>query len=118
VTADFVYCRLHGSVELYNSGYTDAELDTWATRVRHWSHGRATDGNFVTGPTKDGKPRDVFLFFDNTDKLMAPGDARGLMRRLGVEWEPAPRVRGDGPGSQGDGRTASDPASTWSATVR
>lgn len=87
VTAGFVYCRLHGSVELYNSGYTDAELDTWAERVRNWSRGRATDGNFVTGPTDDGEPRDVFLFFDNTDKLMAPGDARGLMRRLGIEWE-------------------------------
>lgn len=87
VTADFVYCRLHGSVELYNSGYTDAELDVWAQRIRAWSHGRATDGSFVTGPTADGRGRDVFLFFDNTDKLMAPGDARGLMRRLGIEWE-------------------------------
>jgi uncharacterized protein YecE (DUF72 family) len=28
VTADFVYVRLHGSRELYASGYTDAELDT------------------------------------------------------------------------------------------
>ena len=87
VTADFVYCRLHGSVELYNSGYTDAELDIWAERVRNWAAGRATDGNFVVGPTDDGKLRDVFVFFDNTDKLMAPGDARGLMRRLGVEWK-------------------------------
>jgi len=88
VTSDFVYCRLHGSVELYNSGYSDEELDRWAERVRNWSLGQATDGNFVTGPTADGKARDVFLFFDNTDKLMAPGDARGLMARLGVSWTP------------------------------
>ena len=87
VTADFVYCRLHGSVELYNSGYSDEELDIWAERVRNWSVGAATDGHFVTAPTDDGVARDVFVFFDNTDKLMAPGDARGLMRRLGVEWE-------------------------------
>lgn len=86
VTADFVYCRLHGSVELYNSGYSEADLDSWAERVRNWAKGVATDGNFVTGPTADGKKRDVFVYFDNTDKLMAPGDARGLMRRLGVEW--------------------------------
>lgn len=86
VTADFVYCRLHGSVELYNSGYSGAELDSWAERVRNWSMGRATDGNFITGPTDDGKARDVFVFFDNTDKLMAPGDARGLMARVGVAW--------------------------------
>jgi uncharacterized protein YecE (DUF72 family) len=86
VTADFVYCRLHGSVELYNSGYSDPELDIWAQRVRNWAIGRPTDGNFVDGPTSDDKARDVFVFFDNTDKLMAPGDARGLMRRVGVEW--------------------------------
>lgn len=90
VTADFVYCRLHGSVELYNSGYSDAELDSWAERVRNWAAGRATDGNFVTGPTSDRVRRDVFVFFDNTDKLMAPGDAKGLMRRLGVEWGGCP----------------------------
>ena len=27
-------------------------------------------------------PRDVYVYFDNTDKLMAPRDARVLMRRL------------------------------------
>ena len=86
VTTDFVYCRLHGSVELYNSGYSEAELDAWADRVRHWSRGEATDGNFVEGALTDGRARDVFVFFDNTDKLMAPGDAAGLMQRLGVDW--------------------------------
>jgi uncharacterized protein YecE (DUF72 family) len=29
VTADFVYCRLHGSEELYVSGYDDKALDSW-----------------------------------------------------------------------------------------
>ena len=33
VTADFVYVRLHGSRELYASGYTDAELDEWAAKI-------------------------------------------------------------------------------------
>ena len=86
VTADFVYCRLHGSAELYKSRYSDPQLDAWAERVRHWSRGAATDGNFICDPVADGRKRDVFVFFDNTDKLMAPGDARGLMRRLGVHW--------------------------------
>lgn len=88
VTADFVYCRLHGSTELYRSGYSPAQLDRWAERVRHWARGAATDGNFVCGPVKDGRRRDVFVFFDNTDKLMAPGDAKELMERLAVEWMP------------------------------
>lgn len=31
--ADFLYLRLHGEIELYASGYTDAALDRWATRL-------------------------------------------------------------------------------------
>ncbi|HZY67527.1 MAG TPA: DUF72 domain-containing protein [Devosia sp.] len=86
VTSDFVYCRLHGNQELYNSRYSEDELDGWAERVRRWSSGEAQgDGNFVVPPLDDGRKRDCFVFFDNTDKLQAPDNARGLMRRLGVE---------------------------------
>jgi len=88
VTADFVYCRLHGSTELYNSRYTEDELDRWAARIRAWASGtQMRDGNFVCPPQADGRPRDVYVFFDNTDKLEAPGNARGLMARLGVTAE-------------------------------
>ena len=88
VTADFTYCRLHGNQELYNSRYSDEELDRWADRIRRWSNGTTNrDGNFIAPPLADRRRRDCFVFFDNTDKLMAPGDARGLMRRLGIERE-------------------------------
>ncbi|MBM3715815.1 MAG: DUF72 domain-containing protein, partial [Actinobacteria bacterium] len=60
VTADHVYVRLHGSQELYASGYGDDELDAWAARIRGW---RSGDGS------EDGMPRDVYVYFDN--------DARG-----------------------------------------
>lgn len=66
VTADFVYIRLHGEAELYTSGYTDEELDTWAERVRGW-----TAAGF-----------DVYAYFDNDIKVMAPRDAIDLARRL------------------------------------
>ena len=33
VTSDFVYCRLHGSEELYASGYDEASLEDWADRA-------------------------------------------------------------------------------------
>ncbi len=86
LTSDFVYCRLHGSVELYHSGYTDEELDLWAERVEAWATGAPmVHGEFISEPLVDGRPRNVFFYFDNTDKLKAPGDAQGLMRRLGVE---------------------------------
>ena len=82
LTSDFVYCRLHGSRELYRSGYGAAELARWARRIRAWRDGRPMrDGTFVGEPAK-AVPRDVYVYFDNTDKLMAPRDAQALMRRL------------------------------------
>lgn len=83
LTADFVYCRLHGSRELYHSAYGRAELARWARRVRAWRDGRPmTDGTFAGPLPKRQVPRDVYVYFDNTDKLHAPADARTLMRRL------------------------------------
>ena len=32
--------------------------------------------------------RDVFCYFDNTDKRQAPDNARELMAMLGVRWQP------------------------------
>ena len=85
LTADFTYCRLHGNTELYNSRYSDAEVDQWADRIRKWSSGKTMrDGTFVAPPVKDAARRDCFIFFDNTDKLQAPDNARGLMRRLAI----------------------------------
>ena len=67
VTSDFVYVRLHGSEELYVSGYDDASLDGWAERVRAWTAGG----------------RDVFVYFDNDVKMRAPFDAMSLAAKLG-----------------------------------
>jgi uncharacterized protein YecE (DUF72 family) len=83
VTADFVYCRLHGSRELYRSGYTAADLDCWSGRVRDWASGRRPDGEFAGGTWEGRGKHDVFVFFDNTDKRHAQRNACGLMRRLG-----------------------------------
>jgi uncharacterized protein YecE (DUF72 family) len=64
-TAEFMYVRLHGSTELYASGYSDPELDVWATRVREWC--------------RDG---DVYVYFDNDAKVHAPFDAMRLRERI------------------------------------
>jgi uncharacterized protein YecE (DUF72 family) len=85
LTADFVYCRLHGSRELYRSGYTDVEIARWARRVRAWRDGKPMrDGAFAGPMPTRSSPRDVYVYFDNTDKLHAPGDAKALTRRLGA----------------------------------
>jgi uncharacterized protein YecE (DUF72 family) len=84
VTADFVYCRLHGSEELYASGYDGHALDIWAKRVAIWARGgEIHDGRRAS--TRDArvrKRRDVFVYFDNDAKVRAPFDAKGLNERV------------------------------------
>ncbi len=80
VTSDFVYCRLHGSEELYASGYDEKSLESWARRVKAWAAGRAPkDGErVIKRPVPDRRPRDVFVYFDNDVKVRAPADAQRL----------------------------------------
>lgn len=84
LTSDFVYVRLHGSTELYRSAYSRPALERWAARIGAWRDGKPmTDGHFITTRQPRRRPRDVFIYFDNTDKLQAPKDALSLMRLLG-----------------------------------
>ncbi|WP_323960076.1 DUF72 domain-containing protein [Arthrobacter sp. JZ12] len=73
VTGDVVYVRLHGSTELYTSGYTEAELDEWAELCRGWLSGSSCP---------DVRGRDVYVYFDNDVKVHAPFNAIGLAERL------------------------------------
>ncbi|CAN5273444.1 DUF72 domain-containing protein [soil metagenome] len=65
-TARLRYVRLHGSRELYTSGYTDAELDLWAADIRGWW----------------GAGQDVYAYFDNDAHGRAPHDAIQLAQLL------------------------------------
>jgi uncharacterized protein YecE (DUF72 family) len=84
VTSDFVYCRLHGSEELYTSGYDDKALDMWAGRVAAWARGKEPKGGqrVLEKRSGDNCPRDVFVYFDNDIKVRAPADALGLCSRV------------------------------------
>jgi uncharacterized protein YecE (DUF72 family) len=87
VTADFVYMRLHGSTELYNSRYTTEELERWARCIEAWRHGeQPEDARLISSepPPQRVLGREVFCYFDNTDKRHAPDNARELMDLLGV----------------------------------
>jgi len=84
LTADFVYLRLHGATETYRSRYTDRELERIAAKVLAWRDGEPLpDAVRIPG---SGRPRrrgrDVWVYFDNTDKRHAPRDAGRLMRLL------------------------------------
>lgn len=90
VTADFVYLRLHGAQELYASGYSAAQIGTWAERIGAWHRGRAARGMALAGPAAQAPAappggRDVFCFFDNTEKLHAPENAHHLARALRLD---------------------------------
>src|SRR5262249_54506112 len=84
VTADFLYLRLHGSEELYASGYDDEALDRWAARVRIWSGGGQPNNAKLIDTEKRARrrARDVYVYFDNDAKVRAPVDAQSLRGRL------------------------------------
>lgn len=105
LTADFVYCRLHGSLELYSSGYEDEALQTWAGRVVQWMQGGEVEDEEPTAqphghhasesrPTRPRsrprapRTRDVFVYFDNDAKVRAPYDAAALQRRVNALLQP------------------------------
>jgi uncharacterized protein YecE (DUF72 family) len=82
VTSDLVYCRLHGSEELYASGYDDKALDTWARRVTAWVRGEEPADAERVGPKARRRRRDVCVYFDNDQKVRAPVDAKALAERV------------------------------------
>ncbi|MFD5214976.1 DUF72 domain-containing protein [Microbacterium sp. NPDC058345] len=77
-TTDFAYIRLHGSAELYTSGYSAAELREWSDLCRRLSNRQADH------------PADVYVYFDNDAKGHAPHDARALADLVGDAPEGAP----------------------------
>ena len=84
ITADLIYIRLHGSKELYASGYDSEELDRWAERMKKWRRGQQPK-DAVRISKKDfdrGKERDVYVYFDNDIKVHAPFDAISLASRF------------------------------------
>lgn len=92
-TTDFAYARLHGASELYVSGYSHAELATWAKRIRKWQ-----------------RRQEVFVYFDNDVKVHAPFDARNLALILAGKPTESP------PASIND--VTEEPRTTWQAWRR
>jgi uncharacterized protein YecE (DUF72 family) len=82
LTSDFVYCRLHGSEQLYASGYDDKALDDWAARVVVWAQGDEPADAERVGAEGRRHKRDVFVYFDNDTKVRAPFDAKALTERV------------------------------------
>ena len=86
ITADFVYCRLHGAEQLYVSGYNDEQIDWWANRIERWRKGKQPlDAKLACDrKAKTGK-RDVYIYFDNDAKVHAPFNAKTLANKLRLQ---------------------------------
>jgi uncharacterized protein YecE (DUF72 family) len=84
-TADFVYVRLHGSKQLYTSGYGPKAIAKWADWITAWASGRPPkDGPHIAPATGKSGPKDVYVYFDNDAKVRAPADAIALEKRLAM----------------------------------
>ena len=84
ITSDFVYCRLHGSEQLYASGYDPHAIDLWARRVLHWAQGgEVVEGKRASATNaRKAAARDVYVYFDNDAKVRAPFDAMAFQHRV------------------------------------
>ncbi len=66
ITAGWTYVRLHGPTQnKYQGSYSDAQLATWAARIRDWS----------------GDLDAVYVYFDNDDSAFAVRNALTLKAR-------------------------------------
>jgi hypothetical protein len=87
VTADFIYCRLHGPEEIYASGYDDKSMAFWQKNVAAWAKGSepANAQRIGRRVPRDKNGRDVFVYFDNDLKVRAPYDAMRLAKLFGFD---------------------------------
>ena len=67
-TADFAYVRFHGSDALYDSCYTDSQLQEWADRITQMGHDLVA----------------VYVYFNNDSNAFSVGNARTLATLLGA----------------------------------
>ena len=65
-TADWRYVRLHYGRRGRGGNYSAAELDIWAGRIARWL-----------------RRGDVYVYFNNDQRAIAPRNALGLAQRLG-----------------------------------
>jgi uncharacterized protein YecE (DUF72 family) len=86
LTADFVYCRLHGAKQLYVSGYSAQEIEWWAKRIEFWRKGKQPrDAKLVADRKAKAGHRDVYIYLDNDAKVHAPFNAKSLAKKFQLQ---------------------------------
>ncbi len=83
ITGAFVYARLMRSRVDIVTGYSDEELDQWASHARTWAAGGDPDAlPHVAAELAPGAPREVFVNFISSAKQRNPAAAMALLQRL------------------------------------
>jgi uncharacterized protein YecE (DUF72 family) len=83
VTAPFIYLRIMGTKENEALGYSDRDLDRWATRIQALAAGETVDGLDVVFPGSQPRaPRDVYLYVISGHKAINPAAAMALIDRV------------------------------------
>jgi uncharacterized protein YecE (DUF72 family) len=84
LTGDFVYARLQRATEREPTGYSSADLDRWAARLRIWAAGGEPDDlpRVLPAVTAARTPRPCFVYMIDGDKVRAPAAAMALLDRL------------------------------------
>ncbi|OZI75062.1 DUF72 domain-containing protein [Bordetella genomosp. 12] len=80
--ADLIYVRLMAADPRFRHGYAPAVLAAWARCARQWAAGRSPDLPRRLPDIGTGAPREVYVFFINGHKALAPAGAREFLRRL------------------------------------
>jgi uncharacterized protein YecE (DUF72 family) len=79
-TADFTYARLQCSRANVATGYTTAEIKSWAAHAKSWEKGTAGKDLPLLAPSaKTAKSRDVFMYVIGGAKDRAPAAAMALL---------------------------------------
>lgn len=82
ITSNFIYLRLHGNKKIYSSNYGTEDLLFWKKRILNWSSGQLTASKYSLTKNKKKAPKDIFVYFNNDEKIHAPSNALSLIKLL------------------------------------
>jgi uncharacterized protein YecE (DUF72 family) len=83
LTSDFVYLRLQDSKADVETGYSPADLKSWAAHARQWETGETPEAFSLIAPSAGSRmPRDVYVFFISGAKEHNPAAAEAMLRQL------------------------------------
>jgi uncharacterized protein YecE (DUF72 family) len=86
LTSDFVYVRMQGENLDFEKGYTDLALKEMAYRVKTWSSGsQVKDAKCVSDLSPFPGEKDIFLYFNNDEKINSPHDAVKMIKLLKIK---------------------------------